>query len=344
MIMPKIYFLLLFLFSWQSAIADKPAWEKEAPDSVSDLIAIQKQVQKVLPKCMAATVTLQMGGSSGSGVVVNKEGLVLTAGHVSGTPGRSVKIILADGRELRGKALGKNDGTDSGLVQITDPPEDLPVVDYDKSKEKLPAIGQWCIAVGNPGGLDKDRGAVVRVGRVIRTFKKMSESPVADSIRTDCMLLGGDSGGPLFNFDGVVIGIHSRISSRPDSNMHVSMPSFQADWEALVDSKSIGGRSRSTGRRPGPWGGRPNVPGTWLGVLGEDHEKGALVVEVREDSPASKAGLKKDDIIQKVNGIDIKNAQALTDEIRKFKPETKVRITLVRDGKEKVLEVELQQR
>tara|TARA_Y100001933_G_scaffold208307_1_gene211796 strand:- start:530 stop:790 length:261 start_codon:yes stop_codon:yes gene_type:complete len=86
------------------------------------------------------------------------------------------------------------------------------------------------------------------------------------------------------------------------------------------------------------------VPGTWLGVLGEDHEKGALVVEVRENSPASKAGLKKDDIIQKVNGIDIKNAQALTDEIRKFKPETKVRITLVRDGKEKVLEVELQQR
>ena len=82
-----------------------------------DLLAIQKQVQKVLPKCMAATVTLQMGGSSGSGVLVSKEGLVLTASHVSGKPGRAVKIILADGRELKGKALGMNGKTDSGLVR-----------------------------------------------------------------------------------------------------------------------------------------------------------------------------------------------------------------------------------
>ena len=84
--MRTIICLLSLLIFWQTAIADKPAWEKEAPESLSDLIAIQKQVQKVLPKCMAATVTLQMGGSSGSGVVINMEGLVLTAGHVSGGP------------------------------------------------------------------------------------------------------------------------------------------------------------------------------------------------------------------------------------------------------------------
>ena len=333
--MHKIFCLFSVLIFWQPVFADKPAWEKEAPESVADLIAIQKQVQKVLPKCMAATVTLQMGGSSGSGVVVSKEGLVLTAGHVSGKPGRAVKIILADGRELKGKALGQNGETDSGLVQITDPPDDLPIVEYDKSKEDLPGVGQWCIAVGNPGGLDKDRGGVVRVGRVIRTFKKVKDSPAPDSIRTDCMLLGGDSGGPLFNFDGIVIGIHSRISSRPDNNMHVSMPAFQADWKALNDSKALG---KQAGR------GRPSPTRTWLGVYTEEHDKGALVLEVREDSPAIKAGVKKDDIIQKINDIEIKNARALTDEVRKFKPETKVRITLLRAGKEKVMEVELEQR
>ena len=325
--MRKIICLLLLLIFWQPSFADKPAWEKEAPESVSDLIAIQKQVQKILPKCMAATVTLQMGGSSGSGVVVNKEGLVLTAGHVSGKPGRSIKIILADGRELKGKALGMNGDTDSGLVQITDPPNDLPIVEYDKSKEDLPGVGQWCIAVGNPGGLDKDRGVVVRVGRVI--------SAKSDTIRTDCMLLGGDSGGPLFDFDGVVIGIHSRISGRADSNMHVSMPAFQDDWKALNDSKALGKRSS---------GGRPRPAGTFLGVLAEDHTQGALVIEVRENSPASKAGVQKGDIIKKVDDTQIKNSQALTDEIRKFKPKTKVKITLLREGKEKVLEAELQQR
>ena len=325
--MCKIICLLSLLIFWQPAIADKPAWEKEAPESVSDLIAIQKQVQKILPKCMAATVTLQMGGSSGSGVVVNKEGLVLTAGHVSGKPGRSVKIILADGRELKGKALGMNGDTDSGLVQITDPPDDLPIVEYDKSEKELPGVGQWCIAVGNPGGLDKDRGVVVRVGRVI--------SAKSDTIRTDCMLLGGDSGGPLFDFDGMVIGIHSRISSRPDNNMHVSMPAFQDDWKALNDSKALGKRSS---------GGRPRPAGTFLGVLAEDHAQGALVIEVRENSPASKAGVQKGDIIKKVDDTQIKNSQALTDEIRKFKPKTKVKITLLREEKEKVLEAELQQR
>ena len=300
-----------------------PAWEKEAPETVADLLAIQKQVQKVLPKCMAATVTLQMGGSSGSGVLVSKKGLVLTAGHVSGKPGRAVKIILADGRELKGKALGMNGKTDSGLVQITDPPKDLPVIEYDKSKEELPGIGQWCIAVGNPGGLDKDRGAVVRVGRIISATK--------DTLRTDCMLLGGDSGGPLFDFNGLVIGIHSRISSRPDQNMHVAMPAFQADWDTLMSSKVIGGRI----------GGNPQPDRAFLGVFTEDNEKGALVLEVREDSPAAKAGIQKDDIIQKVDDTEIKGAEALTDEIRKMKPKAKVKVTLLRDGKEKVLEVEL---
>ena len=96
--------------------------------------------------------------------------------------------------KLKGKALGMHKSSDSGMVRITDPPDDLPLVDFDKSKKQLPKIGQWCIAVGNPGGLDKNRGAVVRVGRVI------SRTPT--TVRSDCMLLGGDSGGPLFDILG----------------------------------------------------------------------------------------------------------------------------------------------
>jgi serine protease Do len=145
------------------------------------------------------------------------------------------------------------------------------------------------------------------------------------------MLLGGDSGGPLFDFNGLVIGIHSRISSRPDQNMHVAMPAFQADWDTLMSSKVIGGRI----------GGNPQPDRAFLGVFTEDNEKGALVLEVREDSPAAKAGIQKDDIIQKVDDTEIKGAEALTDEIRKMKPKSKVKVTLLRDGKEKVLEVEL---
>jgi len=313
--MTKIVTLLAALFVALpfSLSADVPAWEKDAPETVADLIAIQKQVQTVLKKCMDATVTLQMGGSSGSGVIVDKDGLVLTAGHVSGRPGRVVTVILADGRRLKGKALGMHKGSDSGMVRITDPPKDLPIVDYKRSKSELPKVGQWCIAVGNPGGLDKDRGAVVRVGRVI------SRTPT--TVRSDCMLLGGDSGGPLFDMTGVVIGIHSRISGAQDQNFHVAMPAFQKYWEALIDPKST-------------------TP-AFLGVSTEDNDKGALVLEVREDSPADKSGLKKDDIIQKVNDKEIKSAVGLTEVIRAFRPDTKVKIKLLRDGKEKELEVTL---
>ena len=295
-----------------------PAWEKEAPESIADLLAIQKQVQSVLKKCMAATVTLQMGGSSGSGVIVNKDGLVLTAGHVSGRPGRAVTVVLADGRRLKGKALGAHKGSDSGMVRITDPPDNLPIVDFDQSKDKLPTIGQWCIAVGNPGGLDKERGAVVRVGRVI-------SFPNSSTIRTDCLLLGGDSGGPLFDFNGVVIGIHSKINARvTDQNMHVAMTAFQDEWEGLIDPSS-------------------KIP-AFLGVFTEDNEKGALVLEVRDNSPAKKAGIQKDDILQKINDKKIKDAVDLTDIIRSFRPGTKVKVTLLRDGKGKVIEVSLESR
>jgi len=309
----KIKFAAFFMAVVLPLSAAIPAWEKEAPENLDDLLAIQKQVQSVLKKCMAATVTLQMGGSSGSGVVVNKDGLVLTAGHVSGQPGRTVTVVLDDGRRLKGKALGMHKGSDSGMVRITDPPDDLPIVDFDKSKDKLPKTGQWCIAVGNPGGLDKERGVVVRVGRVIRATRT--------TVRTDCMLLGGDSGGPLFDFSGVVIGIHSRISSATDQNMHVAMTAFQDEWEGLIDPAS-------------------KIP-AFLGVYTENNEPGALVLEVRDNSPAKKAGIQKDDILQKVNDKEIKDAVDLTDIIRAFRPGTKVKVTLLRAGKKKVIEVNL---
>ena len=133
-----------------------PAWEKEVPESIADLLAIQKQVQGVLKKCMAATVTLQMGGSSGSGVIVNKDGLVLTAGHVSGRPGRAVTVVLADGRRLKGKALGAHKGSDSGMVRITDPPDNLPLVDFDQSKDKLPKMGNGVSRWETPVGLTRN--------------------------------------------------------------------------------------------------------------------------------------------------------------------------------------------
>jgi len=301
--------------------ADLAPWEKTAPKSLADLLAIQEKVQAMLDDAMAATVTLQMGGSSGSGVIISDDGLILTAGHVSGTPGRKVTVVLADGRKFEGKALGKNKA-DAGMVKILKP-KDLPTSHYETHKTNLPKVGQWVVAIGNPGGLDAKRGAVVRLGRVIKTFKKVYDSPVADSIRTDCKLLGGDSGGPLFNLDGTVIGIHSRISGEPDQNYHVSMPAFHSDWKNLSD---------------------PATPG-FLGVTAVDYDKdsveGAELEVVRDSTPAKKAGLKVGDIITKVGGKDVKASRDLTTLIGKLRPGTKAKLKLLRGKKEMEIEVTL---
>ncbi len=297
------------------AVADDELapWEKTAPESIADLIAIQDKVQGMLKDAMASTVTLQMGGSSGSGVIISSDGLVLTAGHVSGTPGRKVTVVLADGRKFEGKALGKN-SADAGMVQILKP-KDLPTSHYETHKTNLPKVGQWVVSVGNPGGLDVKRGAVVRLGRIIFAREK--------TLRSDCKLLGGDSGGPLFNLDGTVIGIHSRISGEPDQNYHVSMPAFHSDWKNLSE---------------------PALPG-FLGVTTVDYNQddleGAEVESIRDNSPAKKAGLKKGDIITRVGDKDVKAARDLTTLIGKLRPGAKAKLTVMRDGEQTTLEATL---
>lgn len=293
--------------------ADLAPWEKTAPTSIADLLAIQEKVQGMLDDAMASTVTLQMGGSSGSGVIVSSDGLVLTAGHVSGTPGRKVTVILADGRKFEGKALGKNKA-DAGMVQILKP-KDLPISRYETHKTNLPKVGQWVVSIGNPGGLDAKRGAVVRLGRIVWAR--------AATLRSDCKLLGGDSGGPLFNLDGTVIGIHSRISGEADQNYHVSMPAFHSDWKNLSD---------------------PATPG-FLGVTAVDYKKeeveGAELEVVRDNSPAKKAGLKVGDIITKVGDKDVKASRDLTTLIGKLRAGNKTKLTLLRGDKEMEIEVTL---
>src|SRR5260370_6648510 len=96
------------------------AVEKIAPESIEDLRAIQEQVKKVLDKVVPCTVGVVVGNSSGSGVVINSEGYVLTAGHVSGKPGQDCFLIFPDGKRVKGKTVGWNKGMDSGMIKIAE--------------------------------------------------------------------------------------------------------------------------------------------------------------------------------------------------------------------------------
>lgn len=203
---------------------------KIVPENVEDLRAIEKRVQAVVAKVTPAVVGVRVGAAQGSGVIIDKDGTVLTAGHVSGQPGRDAQIILPDGRKLKAKTLGQNKGIDSGMLKITDEGA-WPAVELGKSAEVKP--GQWVVAIGHPGGYRSNRTPVVRVGRVLTANKLL--------IRTDCTLVGGDSGGPLFDMEGRVIGIHSRIGGAITENVHVPVDTYRETYAKLAKGESWGG-------------------------------------------------------------------------------------------------------
>lgn len=188
------------------------------PQSVEDLQRIEHQLRQVLPRVLPALVCIEVNNGSGSGIMVSEKGLVFSAAHVVGKQGTVLKVIMPDGTSLPGKTTAQNSESDAGIAEITTRQnKDLPRVDR---AEKLPRVGDWVFALGHGGGLDRKRGPMVRLGRVVSLKNGV--------IQTDCKLIRGDSGGPLFNLNGELIGIHSRVGSGLEDNLHVPMKDFDA--------------------------------------------------------------------------------------------------------------------
>ncbi len=165
---PRFLFaFLLGLAVLSPAHADSrpAALDKPVPQNVKDLRTIQEQVRKVLDKAMPCTVGIRIGNVAGSGVIISKDGYVMTAGHISGKPHRKVLLYLSDGRKVDGETLGSDEDIDSGMIRITEK-GDWPFAEMADGSNLKP--GQWCVALGHPGSVKTGRTPVVRLGRVIR--------------------------------------------------------------------------------------------------------------------------------------------------------------------------------
>jgi serine protease Do len=294
-------------------------FSKAQPENIEDLKAIEKQVKEVVAKVIPCTVCIRVGGASGSGVIVSEDGYVLTAGHVSGTPGRDLTIVMPDGSILPGKTLGGNGTLDSGMVKITKPGK-YPFAAIGSSSEMKKH--DWCVATGHPGGYKKGRPPVVRVGRIL----EINNHVEGRFIRTDCTIVGGDSGGPLFDMNGRVIGIHSRIGNAIVANLHVPIDTYRETWARLANSERWGtGIGRPV--RPTPVGEAdfrfklvPN--GT-----------GCMVDEIVMESPAFLAGLQAGDLIKKFQGKEATTVSALQNEFKKRHPGEEVTLEVQRGDK-----------
>lgn len=289
----------------------------DAPQSLTDLKAIQTHVQKLIEQVLPTTVAVQVGPAQGSGVIISPEGYVLTAAHVSGEPGRDAWLVLHDGTRVSGTTLGVYRTLDAGLIKInqTQPGQVWQHASMGESKDVVP--GQWCLAAGHPGGFQTNRPPVVRLGRVL----SLNDN---STITTDCTLIGGDSGGPLFGMDGKVIGVNSRIGNQLTVNLHVPVNTFRDEWERLARSESWG---HTPGREP------------FLGVQGEPESNEPTIHRVFPGTPAADAGLMPGDTVLRFAGRSVPDFTTLQSYVSDEEPGN--RVTLVIRRNQRTLEIQL---
>lgn len=278
---------------------------KELPETVADLEALQRHVESLVGHLTECTVAVQVRHAQGSGVIVSEDGYVLTAAHVSGRPGRKATFTLPDGREVTGRTLGHNHTLDASLLKIDEEGTKWPFAEMARPSDVH--VGDWCIATGHPGGYQEERAPVVRLGRVIFVDER--------DIRTDCELVGGDSGGPLFDMRGRVIGINSRIGANTSLNLHVPIRSYRDYWDRLLASESF--RLHS---------------GAYLGVRGESDAQGLRLTEIIPEKPAAEAGLQEGDILLSFQGSRVWSIEQLKELVGQERPGSRVTLQVVRNG------------
>jgi len=265
----------------------------------------------------------------GSGFIVSEDGYVLTNNHVVENADKLV-VKLADRREFEAKVVGTDPETDVAVLKIDG--SDFPIAELGDSDAI--AVGHFILAIGNPFGLDR----TVSVGIVSAKGRSgVGITEYEDFIQTDAAINMGNSGGPIINMDGQVVGMSTAIFSRSGGSVGIgfAIPINMARsvMNAIIE--------------------QGHVTRGWLGVsiqdltpplaeaLGLNRSTGALVTEVLEDTPAAEAGLKRDDLITAVDGKPVTSASQLRNTIASEPPESEVEVTILRDGVEKTITVVL---
>ncbi len=298
---------------------------REPIHDLKDLTNLESKIEAVSKKVMPTTVALisETTGSSGSGVITTADGLILTAAHVV-QGADELEVVFSDGKQVNGKVLGANYSKDIAMVQI-EGKGPWPFAAMGVSKPL--SAGDWVIALGHSAGFDAARTPPVRFGRVV------SKGP-GNFLTTDCTLIGGDSGGPLFDLDGKIVGINSSIGVSLTNNNHAGIDGFKEDWDRIQAGEAWGMLSLNPLANP-----ETPVLGINFGMA--RGFRGALVQALAPRSPAGAAGVRVGDLIQTLDGNEISDAKRFLQVIAKRQPGDRVKLGIQRDRKFLELEVKL---
>jgi len=256
----------------------------------------------------------------GSGFIIDAAGFIVTNNHVVGEAA-SVRVELADGRELPARVVGRDQQTDLALLKV-EAGSPLPTLVWGDSDATR--VGDWVVAMGNPFGL----GGSVTAGIVSARGRQIGAGPYDDFIQTDAPINPGNSGGPLFNGNGEVVGINTAIYAPGGGNVGIgfAVPSRLAR-NVIRDLQSDGVVARG-------WLGVAMQPidAELASALGLPNQRGALVAGVEPNSPAARAGLRPGDVVVGVQGREIGTPRELAIAVAELEPESRATFALLRDG------------
>ncbi len=267
---------------------------------------------------------------AGSGFIISADGYILTNHHVVADADK-VKVRLADERSFDARVIGTDERTDVAVVKI-DAPVDLPFVKLGSSDALR--VGDWVVAIGNPYGL----AHTVTAGIVSAKGRAIGAGPYDDFIQTDASINPGNSGGPLFNLAGEVVGINSAIVKSANS-IGFAIPADMVK-PILEDLKSTGHVARG-------WMGmglQELDPDMARALKVSPELTGAVVSQVYAGLPAAEAGLRSSDVIVGLDGSPVKSSDELVRTIGTRRPGEVVKLSVIRDGKEKSVSVTLGER
>jgi serine protease Do len=268
--------------------------------------------------------------SLGSGFVIDPSGYIVTNNHViSGA--EEITVRLHDDTELKAKLIGTDEKTDLALLKVETP---KPIASLNWGDSDALRIGDWVLAIGNPFGL----GGTVTAGIVSARNRVLDQGAYDDYIQTDASINRGNSGGPLFNMSGDVIGVNTLIYSNSNGGsvgIGFAIPSGIA--------KNVIAQIREFGKPRRGWLGVriQNVDAELAEGLKLQQAKGALVANVTPGSPAEKAGLKQRDVILKFDGKDVDAMRTLPRMVAETPINKKVDVVIIRDGKQMTVQVVL---
>ena len=273
--------------------------------------------------------SLPRAASLGSGFIIDPTGVIVTNNHVIANA-EQITVTLSDDSTLQAEVIGRDSVSDLALLKV-EPKTPLPAAIWGDSAKAR--VGDWVLAIGNSFGL----GGTVTSGIISATARDIHSGPYDDFLQTDASINRGNSGGPMFNLAGEVIGINTAIFSPSGGSIGIGFAIPSAFARPIID------QLKATGKVERGWIGARIQPVTEeiAEAVGLDKSRGAMIGAVDPVSPAAQAKLQPGDVILAFDGKPIERSRQLPRLVADTAPETSVKLSVWRDGKDQEVEIKV---